>query len=139
MHEQNVDDGHENDCYCRDGRAKVTAEIVTIGEDGEEIVTIEVSYVQVPGWEPDAYSLNPDALGCPKHRPIKQYCRIHHVGFYGDCPPCQSRALIDLSEPRPAVDLDGSPAVSTEAPGEDEKSKLEAQKQVIESAIEDLS
>lgn len=34
------------------------------------------------------WSDNPDALGCPKHRPTKQYCRVHHNGFYGVCEPC---------------------------------------------------
>ncbi len=33
---------------------------------------------------------NPDPLGCPKHRPVKQYCRYHHSGFYGNCSLCAS-------------------------------------------------
>jgi len=54
-----------------------------------------------PDWEAPLWSDNPDALGCPKHKPYKQYCRIHHNGFYGDCHPCQwgiiAQALTDLT------------------------------------------
>lgn len=92
--------------------------------------------IQDRSWTPPIHDVVPHALGCPKHRPVKQYCRIHHAGFYGDCLQCQ------LSEPRPAVDLDGSPAVSTEAPGEDvdlEILKLEAQREILEAAIDELS
>ncbi len=32
--------------------------------------------------------LNPDPLGCPKHRPTKRYCKFHHNGFYGNCSAC---------------------------------------------------
>lgn len=66
-----------------------------------------------PSWEPEAWATHPDALGCPKHRPIKQYCRIHHNGFYGDCLPCQLRSPIAETAPSEG-DLDGSPAVSPE-------------------------
>ncbi len=36
---------------------------------------------------------NPNPLGCPKHRTKKMYCRLHHVGFYGDCDQCSGREL----------------------------------------------
>jgi len=121
-------------CYCRDNAAKVTAELVTI-VDGVEVTTIEVSYHQVEGWVPDAYSFNPDALGCPKHRPIKEYCRIHHAGFYGDCPQCQSRALIEFAQASSLI----VEAVEIESEKEHQRAELAAQKEVIDSAIEDLS
>lgn len=54
-------------------------------------------------WEPPMWSFNPDATGCPKHRPIKQYCRIHHNAFFGDCHPCQWAAMVG-SPPEAVVD-----------------------------------
>lgn len=38
--------------------------------------------------EANRWFLNPDPLGCPVHRPIKQYCKYHHSGFYGNCSAC---------------------------------------------------
>jgi len=30
-------------------------------------------------------------INCPKHGPKKQYCRIHHNGFYGECLSCMTK------------------------------------------------
>jgi len=95
-----------------------------------------------PAWIPPIHDSHPHALGCPRHRPMKQYCRIHHAGFYGHCHQCQleDKPVVIEVEPRPTGDLDGSPAVSPAAPGEtDEINSLKAQREVIESAIADLS
>jgi len=57
-----------------------------------------------PNWEPPIYATNPHALGCPRHRPTKMYCRIHHNGFYGHCNPCQVAAIVAQSA-HPSADI----------------------------------
>lgn len=78
-----------------------------------------------PDWTPPIHDIVQHALKCPKHRPVKQYCRIHYTGFYGHCHQCQL-------EDQPVV-------VHVQDNHDDEIEHLKAQKDVIDSAIEDLS
>lgn len=62
---------------------------------------------QDPDWECPIWNTNPDGLGCPVHRPTKQYCRIHHNGFYGDCHPCTWSKIaqaLTVVEPEPEIE-----------------------------------
>lgn len=60
-------------CICYLGESKPTE--MQVEAAGDPIV---------PNW-----CHNPDPLGCPEHRPTKQYCRMHHAGFYGSCSKCR--------------------------------------------------
>lgn len=58
-----------------------------LGADGKLLPEIEQLV-------PPVWATNPHCFGCPKHGPIKQYCRVHHNGFYGSCHLCQNHDLI---------------------------------------------
>jgi len=49
--------------------------------------------------DPPRWVKNPDPLGCPIHGPpSKQFCRIHHNGFYGACQSCQYADQLEKQE-----------------------------------------
>jgi len=126
-HQLYVPPNRDSPCLCPDCPKKVVEIPDTermkirskaeLAKNHEFVLVVEVPD---PDWTPPIHATHPHALGCPRHRPVKQYCRIHHTGFHGHCHQCQ---------------LEDQPVVVTVASDESKA----AAKAVIQSAIADLS